>query len=59
VLLKFFERRFGIADADRVLMATSPMIGDASRDYEDRGLICNDGGEWVNLEEVIRMLSSE
>ena len=57
--LEFFERRFSFADADRELMAMSAMIDDASGDYENSGLVGDDGGDRINLEEMIRVLSSE
>ena len=59
MLLKFFERGFSFAYADCELMSSTAMIDDASRDYENRGLVGDDCGERINFEEVIGVLSSE
>lgn len=57
--LQFFQGRFSFANADRELMATSAVIDDASRDYENSGLIGDGCGERIDFEEVIGVPSSE
>ena len=59
MLLELGEGRVGFSYAHRRVVPSTRSIGHPARDYEDSGLVRNDGCERVDLETVVGGRSAE
>lgn len=51
--------RVGLADADRSMVPSSPIVNDPPRNYENCGLVCYFRIQWINLENVLAASPAE